>query len=294
MNDIEDAAFVRTFSIVLGGLVVIGVLAFVIAKIVSAGFLETQNYDEAKSERIQQVGQVNIGDVAVVVGGGDDVVGAASDATADADLPPGARVYGALCFSCHDQGIAGAPKIGDLTAWAGRTDKGREALVANAINGYQGELGIMPARGGNPKLTDDEVSAAVDFMLEKLSGDAPSASAPIAKEPVASEPVASEPAADEIAAAPEPIAQASNSEAGKNVYDMACTICHAHGVAGAPKFGDAGAWSPRIAQGIDTLYQHSLKGFMGSNGMMPPKGGRPDLSDDDVRAAVDYMTASVQ
>jgi cytochrome c5 len=62
-------------------------------------------------------------------------------------------------------------------------------------------------------------------------------------------------------------------------------------VAGAPKLGDKAAWGPRIAQGIDTLYTHSIKGFQGKAGMMPPKGGNMALSDADVKAAVDYMVA---
>ena len=76
---------------------------------------------------------------------------------------------------------------------------------------------------------------------------------------------------------------------GKEVYDAACFVCHATGVAGAPKFGDPVGWNARIAQGTDTLYTHAIKGFMGEAGLMPPKGGRMDYSDDDVKAAVDYM-----
>ena len=73
--------------------------------------------------------------------------------------------------------------------------------------------------------------------------------------------------------------------AGQGVYDAACSVCHAAGVAGAPKWGDAEAWQPRIAQGMETLYQHSINGF----NAMPAKGGNTALSDDDVKAAVDYM-----
>ena len=76
---------------------------------------------------------------------------------------------------------------------------------------------------------------------------------------------------------------------GKAVYDRACAMCHAAGVAGAPKLGDKAAWGPRIAQGNDTLYTHALKGFQGKAGVMPPKGGNMSLKDEDVKAAVDYM-----
>jgi cytochrome c5 len=88
------------------------------------------------------------------------------------------------------------------------------------------------------------------------------------------------------------VAQAGG--AGKKVYDSACTACHAAGVAGAPKLGDKAAWSPRIAQGMDMLYTHSIKGFTGKAGMMPPKGGFMNLSDADVKAAVDYMVSKAK
>ena len=71
----------------------------------------------------------------------------------------------------------------------------------------------------------------------------------------------------------------------KKTYDEACGVCHNAGVAGAPKLGDATAWAPRIATGKDALYATSLNG----KGAMPAKGGRADISDDAIKAAVDYM-----
>lgn len=78
---------------------------------------------------------------------------------------------------------------------------------------------------------------------------------------------------------------------GKKVYDTACFACHGTGAAGAPKIGDKAAWSPRIAQGMDTLKTHALKGFTGKKGVMPAKGGRADIADADVAAAVEYMVS---
>ena len=66
-------------------------------------------------------------------------------------------------------------------------------------------------------------------------------------------------------------------------------MCHAAGVAGAPKPGDKADWGPRIAQGKETLYKHAIEGYTGSKGMMPARGGSASLSDADVKAAVDYM-----
>jgi cytochrome c5 len=98
------------------------------------------------------------------------------------------------------------------------------------------------------------------------------------------------PAASAVAAAAAPAAPMT----GEEVYNNACAACHAAGIAGAPKSGDADAWAPRIAQGIDTLNDHAINGFQGAGGYMPPKGGRADLSDEAVIKAVQYMVDSNQ
>ena len=73
---------------------------------------------------------------------------------------------------------------------------------------------------------------------------------------------------------------------GKAVYSAVCQTCHATGLLGSPKFGDAGAWGPRIAKGKDTLYTHAINGF----NAMPAKGGA-DIPDEEVQNAVDYMVS---
>lgn len=75
---------------------------------------------------------------------------------------------------------------------------------------------------------------------------------------------------------------------GKKIYDSACAVCHAAGVAGAPKAGDKAAWAPRLKSGVNALYASGLKG---KGAMMPAKGGNAALSDADVKAAVDYLAA---
>jgi cytochrome c5 len=82
------------------------------------------------------------------------------------------------------------------------------------------------------------------------------------------------------------------AEKGKSVYESVCRMCHQTGVMGAPKFGNKEDWAARIAKGKETLYQHALHGFKGQKGTMPPKGGKPQLADDDVKAAVDYFVAN--
>lgn len=78
---------------------------------------------------------------------------------------------------------------------------------------------------------------------------------------------------------------------GVSTYETVCGACHAQGIGGAPKAGDKGLWGARIAQGQATLYKHALEGYTGKAGVMPAKGGRVDLTDDLVKAAVDHMVA---
>ena len=288
-NAQEDAVFVRNFSIILTGLAVIGIICFILAKIVYAGFAETQNADSSAAKRIAPVGSANVGEPMVLAG--TDNSSAAATQTADISANPGQATYDKICFACHATGVGGAPKIGDKAAWEPRLQKGVEMLVINSINGFQGESGIMPARGGLPDISDEHMKAAVDYMLAAIgegSGDSATESAPAPQTPASAPQASAEPPATDSAAAAVATAP-DNSARGKEVYDSACFICHATGVAGAPKLGDVAAWSARTDKGMDVLYEHSIKGFMGEAGLMPPKGGRPDFSDDDVKAAVDYM-----
>ncbi len=95
-------------------------------------------------------------------------------------------------------------------------------------------------------------------------------------------------AAAQPVSSPEPVAATLS---GPQVYNQACIACHGAGVGGAPMVGSTDAWAPRIAKGMEVLYDHSINGFQGQAGYMPPKGGRTDLSDGEVRSAVDYMVA---
>ncbi len=79
----------------------------------------------------------------------------------------GAAVFRNACALCHGPGIAGAPRLDAAKDWNSRLSSGRESLYRNAIVGYRGRIGLMPAKGGNPSLSDDEVRAAVDYMLER-------------------------------------------------------------------------------------------------------------------------------
>ena len=80
----------------------------------------------------------------------------------------GMSVYEQNCMACHGEGVAGAPRLGEKDAWKERLPKGIDAMVALVIEGVQGYSGAMPPRGGNPKLSDDQIREAVQYMVDKL------------------------------------------------------------------------------------------------------------------------------
>lgn len=100
------------------------------------------------------------------------VVAAVSTAATDtkpetADASEGQSIYQNSCNACHGAGVAGSPKIGDKAAWGARIAQGNAVLIEHAIKGYQGEKGYMPPKGGFMNLSDDQVSAAVLYMVSK-------------------------------------------------------------------------------------------------------------------------------
>lgn len=224
------------------------------------------------------------------------------DVNAPKVLQAGGAVYAAVCIGCHAAGVAGAPKVGDVGAWAARIAQGYDTLVTHAVNGIRG----MPAKGGNPDLDDVEVARAVVFMANQAGAKfkepeikaapvqaaattpaAPQAAAAMAA-PVLVAAVAATPTASAVPEAPK-----LSADAGKKLYDSVCMACHAAGIAGAPKFGDKTAWADRLKQGLPTLYQHAINGYQGKAGVMPARGGSA-ASDDEVKAAVDYITAAAR
>ncbi len=297
MSEEQNSTLVRDTSMVVAFIVGVGIVAFILAMIIFGTSSDVDDSDVAVAERLAPIGSANIGAPFVLDNAAaapskptqqspaPAVAAAAPEATSAATVP-GKAAYGKICFACHDGGIGGAPKIGDIEAWTPRLEKGTEMLVINAINGMTGDTGMMPPKGGLASLSDDDVRAAVMYLLASIEVDTTSDS--------------STPAPVETPAAETPIPEATaeagpvSDGRGKEVYDQACFICHATGVAGAPKIGDIADWRPRISQGNETLYSHAVKGFMGEGGLMPPKGGRMDFSDEDVNAAVDYMVTNSQ
>jgi len=233
---------------------------------------------ESIAERIRPVGRVEVRDV--------------SDPKAQRS---GEQVYSAVCMACHADGLAGAPKIGDQAAWAPRIKQGYEALLVSALKGK----GAMPPQGGGD-FSDLEVGRAVVVLanqsgakfeeptvLAAAAGDAgkPDAQAAAAIAQAASAVAA---AAAGAAAQAAPAAPAAGA-AVPALYEQACQICHAAGVAGAPKFGDKAAWAPRLDQGVDKLTASVVAG----KGAMPPKGGS-NASEAELRKVVEYMVGAVK
>ncbi|MFO7984220.1 MAG: c-type cytochrome [Desulfuromonadales bacterium] len=89
---------------------------------------------------------------------------AESGQSANASVEKGEAIYEKNCASCHKNGVAGAPKLDDQAAWSDSLSKGKETLYDNSINGFKS----MPPKGGNSSLSDEEVKAAVDYMVEEI------------------------------------------------------------------------------------------------------------------------------
>ena len=81
------------------------------------------------------------------------------------DLATGAKVYKSTCSICHKTGMSNAPRLGSRQDWEARLAQGNEILYAHALHGYRGKKGSMPSRGSNSRLTEDEVRAAVDYIV---------------------------------------------------------------------------------------------------------------------------------
>lgn len=218
----------------------------------------------------------------------------------------GEEVFKAVCTTCHTPGAAGAPKFGNAGDWAPRIAQGYDTLLQTALHGK----GAMPPRGGTSPddYSDYEIARAVVYMADHAGANFPEPAAPASgaaatqnaasaatatQSPSASTGTVNDQAAAAIAALPSAPAPASpaadHAQAGKALYTQVCQACHAAGVLGAPKFGNKGDWAPRLKDPMDVIYNYALHG----KGNMPPKGGS-NASDDDVKAAVDYMVSAAK
>lgn len=271
------------FTLVSGIVIAIAVIYFLIKLAGSGSYADVaQSSETATQTRIQPVGQLTLGD----------------------GIPVGERkgdqIFNKICIQCHaaDSIVPKAPKFENKGDWAPRIAQGFDTLFQHALNGFN----AMPAKGGAADLTDQELKRVITYMANKAGGTFPDPDAAAPADAAASGEAASAPAAEGAAPADAPKADAAKADAakaddkgaaapaaggadGKKVYEANCQACHGGAVPGVPHVGKKEDWAPRIKQGKDTLHKHALEGF----NAMPAKGGNGSLSDDEVKAAVDYM-----
>ncbi|MBK9117692.1 MAG: c-type cytochrome [Betaproteobacteria bacterium] len=221
-------------------------LAVMLSQLVTSGAKGMHDNDNLVLARIQPVGTVVL-----------------AEASGPKGMATGEQVYSQVCKTCHETGLAGSPKVGDKAAWGKIVAQGEKLAFEHAIGGIR----AMPARGGNPDLTDDEVKRAVAFMVGKVGT---TWAAPV------------------VAAAPAATAAPAAERTGQQVVAAACGKCHETGAGGAPKIGDRAAWIQRAKLGLNAVYQSALKGHAG----MPARGGMAELSDPEVKRAVEFMMNS--
>ena len=222
----------------------------------------------------------------------------------------GEQVFQAVCKTCHEPGIAGAPKVGDKAAWAGPIKKGYETLAQHALNGFQEAGKVMPPRGGNPDLSDIEVESALVYMANRSGANfkepaattaaaaAPAAAAPAAAPPAVAAPAASGAASAAAAATPPAAAAAPAAKVGASLdlqsgqammQKYGCAACHAidKPVVG-PAYSQVAAKYRGDKSAATKLEQKVKAGGSGVWGAvpMPPNATVPDA---DIKALVSWI-----
>lgn len=319
-DDEHQAAFIRTFLIVLGVLILFTLFCAFMGRMLGANARGVENDPILKADVANRLAPVgNVRTTADV-----DADGGAA-AMQVAAVQSGEEIVQGVCAACHIAGISGAPKIGDEAAWGSLRETGLDALTASVINGK----GVMPARAGT-ELSDDELRSAVAHMagIEMEEAAAPAAETETASDTDAAAAETGTAGADSDAAATESTEAASTEAAEsdsaatstaatataatataatataavendtaagtivaaelndriRNVADGICVACHMSGVGGAPKIGDKDAWAARAEKGLDGMVAIVAAG----QGAMPARGGS-DLNDEELAAAITYL-----
>jgi len=164
----HDTHFFNTFSMIIGGLIVVALLIFALARVVAGHTQEPEVYSDAQyvasvDERIKPFARE-------AVAGADNsvmAIQAAPQAAGVALAVPkdGPALYEAVCKTCHAAGLVGAPKFGDHSAWAPRIARGKATLYEHALKGFN----AMPAKGSRTDLSDELIKAGVDYLVQKGS-----------------------------------------------------------------------------------------------------------------------------
>ncbi len=167
----NDLKFLKRFSLVIAFLAVVAL--FLIGVGFYIGTKQPRDADpgaEARiTQRIKPVGAVYAGasGAAAAAAAAEAARQAAASQVAYDGTLDGAVIYDKLCAACHNTGAGGSPTL-DHAHWDARIAQGMDTLVRHAIDGFQGSSGLMPARGGNPALTDEQVEASVKWMIDNL------------------------------------------------------------------------------------------------------------------------------
>lgn len=168
----------------------------------------------------------------------------------------GKDVVDGVCAACHTKGDNGAPRLNDRAEWNRRAAKGLGQLTANAISGVRN----MPAHGGQAQLSDIEMSRAVAYMVS--GGNA---------------------------ADPGKAYAVPQSRSGEQIVGERCQSCHTDGKSGAPRLGVMAEWQDRLKKGTPALVKSAING----HNAMPARGGMDNLSDVEMRSAVEFMVAKL-
>jgi cytochrome c5 len=273
----QDSVFFKNFSMLLGFLVLLTIVLAFTGYYMHEDILgdnEMSTDRSAIAKTIESAAKVNTGEVMEAT-----VEEVEAPAVAFEGSTDGKMIYDNVCFACHGTGAAGAPKL-EAAAWDGRLALGLDGLTASVIKGK----GAMPAKGGRPDLSEAQIDAAIIYMTKdfhSFEGTKTTAVEAVATDVISKVEDAVDAKAQELVAKVEEVKTGID---GKKIYDTVCFVCHNSGAAGAPKL-EATAWTDRMSGGIDALVASAIKG----KGAMPPKGGRLDLSDADMKAVVQYM-----
>jgi cytochrome c5 len=166
----HDLVFVKHFAQVIGFLVLVTIALIGLGYFLHQRMPVEPNPVAAARTlgRIQPAGAVYAGatGAAAQAQAAADALEAAKGQVAYGGTLDGATIYGNLCTGCHQSGVGNAPKLVKAD-WTARIAQGNDTLYKHAIEGYQA-VGVMPAKGGNPALTDEQVKATVDWMLAQL------------------------------------------------------------------------------------------------------------------------------
>lgn len=167
-----DRIFLKHFAMLIGFLIIVALLLIALGAHIYASHPPEQSPKAAAavSDRIAPVGAVYAGDTgrAAMAAAQEAAKAAAAAQVAYGGTTDGKTIFGELCHTCHEKGVGGAPIVGDKVAWGPRVAQGLDTLVKHAIAGFTGKSGIMPAKGGNPALTDEQVKATVTWMVDQV------------------------------------------------------------------------------------------------------------------------------